>query len=82
MYTPTVREKVILKLITELSDDEVLAVADYIEQLHVSELVLSDNPEDDPMIGFISGPTDLAENAEQILTDEITRRSGWTQKKD
>ena len=36
----------------------------------------------DPSVGMFSGPTDLSRRARQILYDEITPRSGWTQKKD
>jgi hypothetical protein len=36
--------------------------------------------EEDPAIGFLSGPTDLSTKAKAILHEEVTEYSGWTQK--
>jgi len=36
--------------------------------------------EEDPLIGLFSGSSDLAEQSEEILQQEITKRSGWTWK--
>jgi len=74
-----VREQAVLKLY-ELSDEEVVAVLQYMEALH--EDAMGDERIEDPTVGLFSGPTDLGERAKDILRDEITDRSGWTQKKD
>lgn len=34
----------------------------------------------DPAIGLLYGPTDLSMRAKEILREEITSYSGWTQK--
>lgn len=34
--------------------------------------------EDDPIVGMIKGPSDLATNAEEILKQEIQSGSGWS----
>ncbi|MFN8452428.1 MAG: hypothetical protein U0521_28455 [Anaerolineae bacterium] len=71
-----VREQAVQKLY-ELSDEEVAAVLRYMEVLHADV-----EPIVDPTVGMFSAPTALARQAKQILRDEITSRSGWTQKKD
>jgi hypothetical protein len=81
MNAPTIREQVISKLDT-LRDDEVQWILDYIEAMESNRLPEDYDPDNDPAIGFLSGSTDLARNAKQILSDEITARSGWTQKKE
>jgi hypothetical protein len=68
---PTIREKLISMLINELSDEEVSAVLNYAETLHITESSGDDNAENDPLVGFISGPTDLAERTEEILWAEF-----------
>jgi hypothetical protein len=79
MAVPNVRGQVIQKL-DELTDEEVVAILEYMESLHPG---LEQNEQiDDPTVGMFSGPTDLSVRAKDILRDEITARSGWTQKKD
>ena len=65
--------------------------ADYDEASDPSIGFLSADPDfstrleaiDDPSVGFLSGQIDFAaRHAKQILYDEITALSGWTQKKD
>ena len=34
----------------------------------------------DPLIGFLTGPSDFASQAKQILSQEIYTQNGWTQK--
>lgn len=81
MNIPTVREQLVSKL-DKLSDEQVASVLSYVEAIQ-SALLSDDYDEaDDPSIGFLHGPTDLAMQAKQILRDEITPLSGWTQKKD
>jgi hypothetical protein len=79
MAVPSVRGQVIHKL-DELTDEEAAAVLEYMESLHPE--LEQDEQIDDPTVGLFSGPTDLARRAKDILRDEITARSGWTQKKD
>jgi hypothetical protein len=81
MAVPNVRQQVEEKL-SQLSDEEVAAVLRYIEAMQTTELPADYDEANDPSIGFLSGPTDLARCSKQILRDEITARSGWTQKKD
>ena len=44
-------------------------------QIHNKDLL---DVEEDPIVGFYSGSTDLASNAENILAVEIQPQSGWT----
>ncbi len=81
MDAPTIREQVVSKL-ENLRDDEVQWILDYIKAMESNRLPEDYNPENDPAIGFLSGSTDLAQNAKKILNEEITAHSGWTQKKD
>ena len=81
MDAPTIREQVISKL-DGLRDDEVQWILDYIEAMESNRLPEDYDPDNDPAIGFLSGSSNLAQNAKQILRDEITAHSGWTQKKD
>jgi len=81
MALPDVREQLIAKL-NDLSDEQVSRLLSYARGMESETLPEDYSEEDDPSIGFISGPTDLARRAKQILRDEITYRSGWTQKKD
>ena len=81
MAVPNVRQQVEAKL-SQLSDEEVAAVLRYIEAMQTTELPADYDEANDPSIGFLSEPTDLARRSKQILRDEITARSGWTQKKD
>ncbi len=73
-----VRDQAVIKLY-ELTDEEVVAVLQYMEALHMGAAA---EQIDDPTVGMFSGPTDLGRRAKEILRDEITDRSGWTQKKD
>jgi ferredoxin len=38
-------------------------------------------PGPDPLVGLFAGPSDLATQAEEILEQEITEKSGWTWKR-
>jgi hypothetical protein len=38
-------------------------------------------PGPDPLVGLFAGPPDLATRAEEILEQEITKKSGWTWKR-
>jgi hypothetical protein len=80
MVAPTIRERLIRKL-DEPFDDQVASLLSYAEVMQSSSAPEDYDEENDPSIGFISGPTDLSSRAKQILRDEITPLSGWTQKK-
>lgn len=73
------REQAVIKLY-ELTDEEVAAVLQYMETLHME--AAEGESMDDPTVGLFSGPTDLGRRAEEILRNDITDRSGWTLKKD
>jgi hypothetical protein len=78
--TSALREQVERKL-DEFNDQQLAELLRYIEIME-SNVLQDDYDEDkDPTIGFISGPTDLASRAKEILCDENTFRSGWTQKR-
>ena len=81
MATSALREKVNHKL-DELNEEQLAELLRYIEIMESNILPYDYNEDNDPTIGFLSGPTDLASRAKEILRDEITSRSGWTQKKD
>jgi hypothetical protein len=75
----TLREEAILKLYA-LTDEEIANVLEYMEEIHAASE--KGEPLDDPTVGLFSGPTDLGTRAKEILRNDITERSGWTQKKD
>ena len=81
MVAQTVRERLIHKLF-EMTDQQVASVLSYADAIDENELPAEYDAANDPAIGFMSGSTDLAERSKAILRDEITTRSGWTQKKD
>lgn len=81
MAVQTIRERLIHKLF-EMSDQQVASVLSYADAIDTDELPETYDPTQDPAIGFMSGSTDLAQRSSEILHDEITSRSGWTQKKD
>jgi hypothetical protein len=76
-----VREQLMAEL-DELSDQQVASLLSYAQVLRSASLPDDYDEANDPTIGFLSGSTDMARRSKQILRDEITARSGWTQKKD
>jgi hypothetical protein len=81
MDMPTARERLINKL-DELTDEQIASLLSYAEAMQATTLPDTYDEDSDPSIGFLTGTTDLATRAKQILRDEITPLSGWTQKKD
>jgi hypothetical protein len=81
MATANIRERLVNKL-DELNEEQIATLLSYVEAMQETTLPESYDEANDPSVGFISGPTDLATRAKQILRDEITPLSGWTQKKD
>jgi hypothetical protein len=75
------REK-LLEVIETLSDVQLENVLHYAESVTTHEQKPPYDPDQDPMIGMFSGPTDLSERAEEILYDDIKSTSGWTQKEE
>ena len=82
MRTLSPREQLINKVLNELSDEQVKKLLAQTEAMPSDALPPEYDPDNDPAIGFLSGSTDLAQRSKEILRDEITSRSGWTQKKD
>lgn len=77
----TIRERLISRIL-ELTDEQAEDVLRYTNDIQPAELPADYDEDHDPSIGILTGPTDLASRAKQILRDEITPHSGWTQKKD
>jgi len=74
----SMREALIEK-INAMTDEQVAALYGMVANMHQEERPPYD-PDNDPLVGFISGPTDLSERYKEILREDIDRRSGWTQK--
>jgi len=49
-----------------------------VAELSVEKVPTATAIDDDPIVGLIKGPSDLATNAEEILTQEIKPVSGWS----
>ncbi len=75
MNTPSVKEQLIAKL-DQLTDDELADLLEYIEIMQytkvMNSMTLPDDYsiENDGLVGFLSGTTDLAERIEDILYGE------------
>jgi len=87
MNTPSVKEQLIAKL-DQLTDDEIRELIEHIDIVKYKVAMQSDelpadySIENDPLVGFLSGTTDLAERIREILYQDIDPLSGWTEKKD
>ncbi len=81
MVSPDIRKE-LLAQIEQLDDEQAAAVLSYIQALQSSSPPEDYEQSSDPTIGFLAGPTDLSSRTKAILREEITSRSGWTQKKD
>jgi hypothetical protein len=68
----SLREQLIARIDT-LSETQLAELLRYIEVLQSPELPDDYDPDNDPTIGFISGPTDLAERTEDILNAEFAQ---------
>jgi hypothetical protein len=62
----TIREKIIAHL-DHLTDEQATRVLDFIETVETSDADVDYDEDHDPLIGYFSGPPDLAERAEEIL---------------
>jgi hypothetical protein len=49
-------------------------------QEEMQEIGVDVSLESDPLVGLFADATDLATNSEDILQQEITKKSGWTWK--
>jgi hypothetical protein len=70
MTANPIREKIMAQL-DDLSDEQATAVLEFIESVKDSESIVADDLENDPLVGFISGPTDMAEHTEELLKREF-----------
>jgi hypothetical protein len=78
----TVRERVIQDLF-RLSSEQVEALRGMIQSmLGESQDETEYDESKDGTIGIISGPTDFARRAEEIIAEDVARRGSWTQKED
>jgi len=86
MTTASLREQLIAR-IDRMTDDEIRELIEQIDMVQYKSVMQSDelppdyNEENDPLIGFLSGTTDLAEHVKETLYSDIDEISGWTQKK-
>lgn len=69
-----IREKIVSEL-EKLSERELEAVLRYVEVMQSMRLAdnhhKADDEHNDPLVGFIAGPTDLAERSQEILRAEL-----------
>ncbi|MEZ4671089.1 MAG: hypothetical protein R3E39_24555 [Anaerolineae bacterium] len=70
MVALPVRE-IIERKLNNLTEDQLTNVLHYIEVMELPGQLVKDDNDDDPLVGFISGPTDLAERTEDILWAEF-----------
>ncbi len=69
MVALPIRKKIEAEL-DALSDEQAAAVLEFIQTVK-QEPSVTDGDEDDPLVGFISGPTDVAERTREILKAEF-----------
>lgn len=80
MVTADLKQKIIAAL-DELDEAQAERVLRYVENLRPIRLRHGQELDDDPTIGLIDDNEPFsARDAKKILREEITRRSGWTQK--
>jgi hypothetical protein len=78
----TVRERVIQDLF-RLSSEQFEEVDGIIQSMLTGSEPEGEYIEEaDGIIGFISGPTDFAARAEEIIAEDVARRGSFTQKED
>ncbi len=74
MVALPIREKITAELDT-LSDEQAIVVLQFIQSVKEDEIadraLTEDEDEDDPLVGFINGPTDMAERTKEILKAEF-----------
>jgi hypothetical protein len=80
MAALSIREQLIAEL-DEMSDQQIASLWSYAQVLRSETLPDDYDESHDPTIGFLSGSTDVARRTKEILREETTPRSGWTQKK-
>jgi hypothetical protein len=73
MSAQTIREQLIAKVLT-LTDEQASAILQFAQTLEADSLPDDYDPAQDPIVGFISGPTDLAERSKEILRSEFGLR--------
>lgn len=74
MVALPIREKIVAEL-DKLSDEQAIVVLEFIQSVKEDEItdrtLAEDEDEDDPLVGFITGPTDMAERTKEILKAEF-----------
>ncbi len=70
MSGTSIRETVIARL-QELSDEQIAEVLEFIGNIQSQHIRIVPSEGDDPLVGFISGPTDFAERSQEILRAEF-----------
>jgi hypothetical protein len=73
----TTREE-LHNVIDKLPDEQVQQLLAYVRSL----MQTNTSKDDDPIIGMISGPTDVSVRAKDILEEDISQRGSWTQKRE
>ena len=71
MDAPTIREKLIIKILNDLSDNQVSELLRYTDTLQSFTLPDDYDEDNDPTVGFFSGSTDLSEQTSEILRNEF-----------
>jgi hypothetical protein len=72
----------LIDLLDDLTDEQVSLLIQFIRAIQTGHKPSATpyHAHDDPLVGFISGPTDVAAHVEDILYEDIDPQSGWTQK--
>ncbi len=68
-----IREAVIARL-QDLSDEQVEEVLEFINEVQSERIIATEPEEDDPAIGFFSGPSDFAARSKEILRREFGKK--------
>ena len=66
----TPRERLLAELET-MTDEQIERLLQYVEIMESEDLSPDYDPERDPVVGFVSGPTDFGERAEEILWEGL-----------
>ena len=70
MAVATPRERLIRRLF-DMTDEQINVLEAYAEALDSDELPPDYHPDNDPLVGLFSGPTDLSVRAKEILREEF-----------
>lgn len=75
------QKEALITLIEEMSDEQITHLVQFIRAMKLEDHTEEINNilEDDPMVGFISGPTDIADHIEDFLYGD-KHGNEWSQK--